>query len=261
MYVIFENVKYTLFPAKYSGISYLTGKKFEKNTNIYWNTQYKRGFTEDEYEEYKANDVKTLSKLPDNFTDPPVVQTLKCETCTSAILSNVFKNTEWTYDDSSSRRRAMQIFKKYYGIDLQAHSGLYMNINGAFQKFTDGKYCEDLFAIQGDELIFVEVERTRHDDLFESNENPIHILVSKYWKYFHDGNKHHKHYMCFINEDKKKAAVISGSDIKFNRGKYVQISDSNGRVHECYEIPKQFVKIFDLDKSVEALIDSCLISY
>lgn len=241
MYVIFENVKYTLFPAKYAGTSYLTGKRFAKNTNIYWNTQYKRGFTEDEYNQINQQ-LTTVTK----YTSAPTV------------------NSEWTYDDSVSRRRAMQVFKKEFGIELKEHQGEYTKIDDEYIETTDGKYCVDLYALAEDKksFIFVEVERTKNKNLFDLNiTDPVHILVSKFHKYFRHDCKSKRYYMCFINEELEKAMVISGADIKTYRGKYKEIHGPNGKVHEVYEVDKKFVKIYNLDKSVEALLDSCIVNY
>lgn len=246
MYVIFENVKYTLFPAKYSGISYLTGKRFEKNTNIYWNTQYKRGFTENEYNQQIKQVSVCTSAEASVYTSVPTV------------------NTEWTYDDSVSRRRAMQVFKKEFGIELKEHQGEYTKIDDEYILTTDGKYCVDLYALNEDKksFIYVEVERTKNKNLFDlDNADPIHILVSKFHKYFRNDCKSKRYYMCFINEELEKAMIISGADIKTYRGKYKEIYGPNGKIHEVYEVNKKFAKIYDLEHTAEALIDSCLITY
>lgn len=240
--VKYHNVWYHLFEqAKYPGKSIITGKRWPAGTAIYWNMDLKNGFT---VEEYSSNKPDTKTK--EMYHSGPV-------------------NTEWTYDDSRSRKLAAQIFEKYYNIKLIDNQGLYTlnKENGyVFKEVTPGIYCEDLVGFtKSDEIYFVEVERTKQDNYFDQkNSDPINILVSKYWKYFHDGNTKNKHFMCFINEELMKACVITGTDIKFNRGAYKTIN-IDGKIKEFYEVPKQFAKIYDLDKSVESLIDSCTVDY
>ena len=173
-------------------------------------------------------------------------------------------NCEWTFDDSVSRRRAIQVFRKEFGIELQEYPGEYTKVNNEYILVTPGQYCVDLYAFVKDikSFIFVEVERTKNERWFNPNNlDPINILNSKYQKYFRHDCAAKRYYMCFINEELEKAIVISGADIKAHRGKYKEIKSSNGKIHEVYEINKKFAKIYDLDHNVNAIIDSCLITY
>ena len=241
--VKYNNFWYINFEhCKYAGTSIISGKKWKAGDSIYWNMQVKNGFLASESNSKELSNSKSETK----YHRGPV-------------------NSEWTYDDDRSRRLAMQVFKKHYNVELSDNPGLYMinkqDNNYAFIEFTNGKYCEDLVGFTDSNLILVEVERSKIADIFdEKNNKPIKILASKYWKYFDDGNRDHKHYMCFINEELMKACVIEGKDIKFNRGNYCTI-EIDGKLKEFYEIPKQYAKIYELDKSLEALIDSCSVDY
>ena len=242
--VKYNNLWYMFFEhCKYAGTSIISGKKWKAGDSIYWNTKVKNGFLPNE-------DLGEI--IPSKKND-------------STIYHRGPADTEWTYDDNYSRHLAMAVFKKEFNINLVDNPGLYivqqiMN-SYTFKEFTNGKYCEDLVGFTDKELILVEVERSKIANIFdEKSDKPIKILASKYWKYFDDGNRDHKHYMCFINEELMKACVIEGKDIKFNRGKYCTI-EIDGKLKEFYEIPKQYAKIYELDKSVEALIDSCCVEY
>lgn len=180
-------------------------------------------------------------------------------------------NKNFTYDDSFSRTLAKQLFQEIFNIELIEHPGLYIkerNKSGSVETFalqTDGKYCEDLMyidAVNKEKHVYVEVERSNIEDIFDTESTePVKILVSKYWKYFHDGNKNHTHYMCFINEELKKACVIKGSDIKFHRGKYCTILVNENEIKEFYEIDKKYCKIYDLKVTAETLLANAEINY
>ena len=51
------------------------------------------------------------------------------------------------------------------------------------------------------------------------------------------------------------------TDYGAHRGNYKEIKGLNGKVHEVYEVNKKFAKIYELEHTVEALIDSCLVTY
>lgn len=231
--------------AKFSGKSILTGNRFSEGESIFW-CKGIGGFPETEL---------TIINSSETNKNKSMYHKGPCD-------------TNLTYDDSASRQRAKQVFKKEYGIDLFSHPGLYipeLKNNSNFIEYCNGQYCEDLIGIDKndpDKLILVEVERSNKTNLFDDkNTENITILASKYWKYFDEGNKNHIHYMCFINEELGKACVIKGTDIKFNRGNYTQIQVNSNSIKEFYEIPKKFGKIYNLDNSLEKILDMSKVEY
>lgn len=225
--------------AKYTGKSILTGKNINIGDAIYWCVGV-GGFL--------ASEIELINNT--NNTN-------------NIMYHRGSVNFNWTYDDSFSRQYACQIFKKEYNIELKDHLGIFIkDDNTNYLEYTNGKYCEDLISVNNDKITLVEVERSNNNNMFDKNNlDNINILVSKYWKYFDDGNKNHEHYMCFINEECGKACIISGKDIKFNRGKYKQVIMKDGKVKEYYEIPKKYAKIYDLDNSIENTLKMCEVTY
>ena len=228
--------------AQYPGKSILTEKAINIGDSIYWS----KGFGG-----FLAEEVKLINVFNTNSSVPyhhgPV-------------------NKAWTCDDSVSREMARKVFKREYNIDLKDHNGLFVkNENNQFIEFNSGQYCEDLIGFSNNKIILVEVERSKNANIFDPNNNDnINILALKYWKYFYDGNEHNEHYMCFINEQLKKACVIKGTDIKFNRGQYKQILiNNNGKKEpkEFYEIPKCYAKIYDVNESIEDILKMCEVTY
>lgn len=277
----FNNKEYKLYSScQYPGKSILTGQRWDVGTAIYWHkmTSYRgEGFTVTEYEEYLNNNTNNVKQL-----QPDKVCYSSAETCNIMDKINnkptyhrgpAEKNkTQITYDDSESRDLAKELFLKEFGITLQSHPGLFTKIKNTdnsieiFAEYTNGKFCEDLIYFDNNnpkQCIIVEVERTKNVNMFDSvNNDPVLILASKYWKYFDEGNKEHTHYMCFINTDLKKACVIKGSDIKFNRGAYKAIEVDNA-LKEFYEIDKKFCKVYDLafTNSAESLLRQSEVKY
>ena len=213
--------------AKYTGTSILTNKKWQPGEPIYW-CKLVGGFTYQEAKQFNLitnNNIQNINNFHSGSTD-----------------SNI------TYDDSISRELAKQLFKKEFNIQLIDHTGLYQKDNDIFHLQKNGKYCEDLkyWDKESGKTIYVEVERSKKQYLFdEQDHRPITILVSKYWKYFHDGNPLHMHYMCFINEELQKACLILGSDIMNTTKNYVPLNIEN-KIKEVYEIPKKLGKIYSI---------------
>lgn len=217
--------------AKYGGTSIVTNKKWLPGEAIYWNSSVKGGFTEKEALEFDL--------ISDSFI----------------LKDNMHKGStdkDITYDDSYSRDLTKKLFLKEFNIELHDHPDLYilevLNDCNIYMKYRDGQYCEDLIGYNKDlnKKILVEVERSKKSYLFdETDNNPITILVSKYWKYFYDGNPSNIHYMCFIHESLNKACIILGEDIKNCNKQYKAIS-IDGSIKEVYEIPKSLGKIYNL---------------
>ena len=113
------------------------------------------------------------------------------------------------FQDSISRNFVKQFFKKQFDVELIDHNGLFVKTeSNEFIQYMDGKYCVDLLGFKNDKIFLVEVERSNYKYLYETNNEPVNILVSKYWKYFHDSDKNVIRYMCFINcETKNKTEV------------------------------------------------------
>jgi hypothetical protein len=279
--VIYNNSKFTLFPScKHAGTSIITGIEFAVGTAIYWRTiipgKKGEGFTVAEFEQYKIDhpeetQVKTITPDSISFSSAELPD-LTNKKRSSEKYHRGPVNNNWTYDDSNSRDYAKDLFKKEFGLILESHPGLYIKkkqseTTETIIEFTNGKYCEDLIAFPDpadlNKIVCVEVERKEDPQLYDkTNTKPVRILASKYWKYFDDGNSAHKHFMCFINEKDYKACVIKGTDIKFNRGAYRAI-EVDGALKECYEIDKNFCKVYDLSftNSAESLLRQSEVKY
>ena len=228
--VQYNGLTYFCLTSRYGGKSIISGKTWEPGTQIYWNTSVKNGFIATEFQNI------------DLYHNGPV-------------------NKDFTYDDSVSRNFVKQFFKKQFDIELIDHSGLFVKTeSNEFIQYMNGKYCVDLLGFKDDKIILVEVERSTYKYLFEDNDEPAHILVSKYWKYFHDSDKNVVRYMCFIDSENKKICVIDGKDIKQHRGKYVEHFIGN-KVKEFYEIPAKYKQIYDLNITPEDLINACCVEY
>lgn len=233
--ITYNGIIFTYYPkCWYPGKSIISNKYWKAGTAIYWNTEVKNGFTEEE-----AVELNLVVKNTDYHIGPV--------------------NSEYTFDDSVSRNFVKQFFKSEFNIDLFDHPGLFvLDNNGNYVKVTDGKYCEDLIGYSADgKLIFVEVERSAY---FNKLPEVINILTSKYYKYFMDGEKNNIHYMCFIDIQHKKLCLIKGTDIKFSHGNFVEIAIGN-KLKEVYQIDGKYGKLYDLDLSPEKLIDACCITY
>ena len=224
--------------AKYPGKSILTGKNINVGDSIYWCVGT-GGFL--------AEESKLINNIEVN------------------IVQHHFGPADpktTTYNDSNSREITCKLFKREFDIDLKNHTGLYIkDNNNEFIEFNNGQYCEDLIGFNNDKIILVEVERSKIDKMFDPNNNDnINILASKYWKYFHDGNLQHEHYMCFINEKLNKACVIPGKNI-LNKIGNINIIMVDGKPKDFYEIPKCYAKIYDVNESVEDILKSCEVTY
>lgn len=225
--------------AKYDGISILTHNKWHPGESIYWykanNKVDSCGFTYNEAIKFNLITNADNSIDEDNFHK-------------GSTDSNI------TYDDSYSRNLTKKLFLKEFNIELHDHPNLYiletLNDCNIYMKYKDGQYCEDLIGYNKDlnKKILVEVERSQKSNLFNSADtSPITILVSKYWKYFHDGNPSNIHYMCFIHEELNKACIVSGSDIMNCEKRYKALPMPTDKIKEIYEIPKSLGKIYDLN--------------
>lgn len=231
--IIYNSLEFKYYKsAKYNGISILTNKSWNTGEAIFWCSTNNNhcGFTYNEAIEYNLINNENSN----NFFKGPT-------------------NNNYTYDDSISRNITKQLFEKEFNIILHDHPGLYIpEVSEDFSiylKFKDGKYCEDLVGYSKDlnKKIFVEVERSEKEHIFTNdNDKPITILVSKYWKYFDDGNSSNIHYMCFINENINKACIIAGTDIINCKKIYKALPMKNGLIKEIYEIPKSIGKIFNI---------------
>ena len=228
--VQYNGLTYFCLTARYGGKSIISGANWKPGTQIYWNTSVKNGFIATEFQNF------------DLYHNGPV-------------------NKDFTYDDSVSRNFVKQFFKKQFDVELIDHSGLFVKTkSNEFIQYMNGKYCVDLLGFKDDKIFLVEVERSTYKYLFENNDEPVNILVSKYWKYFHDSDKNVIRYMCFINCETKKICLLNGNDIKNHRGKYVEHFIGN-KTKEFYEIPANYKQIYDLNITPEDLIDACCVEY
>lgn len=265
--VKFNDSWFTYYPmSKFSGKSIITGLRWKAGEAIYW-CRGVGGFPATEWNP-TYNDDADPEPTKEQLASPSICH--RGSTTSSSIWHRGSTNKNWTSDDTYSRNRAKQLFKKEFNIDLKDHTGLYMfdkNMDKSIYNIilhTPGQYCEDLFAFDStdmNKIYFVEVERSSKSEMFATdNSEPILILANKYYKYFDDGNKNHIHYMCFIHEELGKACVIKGTDIKFNLGDVVKIPVGT-QYKLFFEVPKKFAKIYDLDNSVKGIMDSCMVTY
>jgi hypothetical protein len=236
--------------SRFSGVSIITKKRFPAGSSIYWCTGV-GGFL--------------FSEFPGNANVEPI-KVEKKQWHTGPV------NSEWTYDDSVSRKIVTQVFRKHFGIELYDTEDDYRKVqtnDGYVElKTQEGKYNIDLtgFNETTRKGVCVEVERTKNTFWFDENDTrPFTILVSKFYQYFAKYNENWTGYMAYVNEELGKVLVLQRNTIKSNRGEYrlVPISTPKGvQYKEFYEIEKKKnFQIFDIDTDVNSVLERCTVNY